>query len=739
MQILAWIIGAFIILIAILVGYRLIYLIKRDIQKQEYQQNNKTHPYYQNFQSHTTSIDDSILKPQSNNKLEQQLNSQYPSNNFQQNNSVNSEYYNIPEEDHQIENNNIQIQIYHCNTQKSYGTFRDADRKDKKEIDYLSSRFQSRTKSQKILKFSNHDKVQNSMIFSKSNNYVQCQKEMEPLVSNRSQNQKLISNNSQNNSNENKNDHTIINIQNQDNNQDNDNQQCENQQEDQNKNDHVIINIFQDKNQDNDNQKYENQQDKDEKKNGHSIINIFQDNYQDDQYENKQDKNDKIGLADQRESYKSKFEFETSNLQDLEQKFDKNNQDLLNEQPSNNQNNELNISFNQFIQNQNFQISNEIEIEKIEKNNEEIDNQSQLQSQLFDLPSTDNRDQQNYKYIRVNKNKIMYVNDKDNHYTGVAFVYKVQYDTDNNPKFEIYEGSFNKGKKSGKGILYGGKSKYINYEGEWKDDQQKIDQNEQQNEVKIDIQQTEVPKKKKIIIYEDGELVQNDKNKNQNLTTFVSQPFWIKYNQQYSIKDMDILRSETSWFTSSIIDGLVQYLNIQQENYLKNFFKKDTKRYLFCPSYLYASMSKDKIENNLITYQNYILEYQPINFNLKTLFSRIYFAINKNNTHFFLIYVDLPSKSLNIVDSISKVENFYQTEIEIFQNIFQQQITSIELKSCIQQRNGYDCGPYTCLNMYKDFYDLIQNVCPQKQEIQINNPQQMRKFLFDILHNQDNK
>ncbi|CAD8184062.1 unnamed protein product [Paramecium pentaurelia] len=714
MQIFAWIIGAFIILIAILVGYRLIYLIKRgDIQKQEYQQNKITHWYYQNFQSHTTSIDERILKSQSNDKLEQQFNSQYPSNNFQQNNSVNSEYYNIPEEDHKNQSNNIPQQKYHCNTQKSYRTFREADRNDKKEIDYLSSRVQSRTKSQKFQKISNHNKVQNSQIFINQNNYVQCQKEMEPLISNRSQNQKLISNNSQNNSNENKNDHTII-------------------------------NIFQDKNQDNDSQQYENQQDKDEKKNEHSIIHIFLENYQDDdnqQYEDQQDKNDKFANSNQRESYKSKIEYKTSNLQDLEQKFDKNNQDLLNEQPSINQNNELAISFNQFIQNQNQNLLISNEIETIEKNNEEIDNQSKLQSQLFDLPSADNRDQQIYKYIRVNKNKIMYVNDKDNYYTGVAFFYQVQYDKDNNPKFEIYEGSFNKGKKSGKGILYGGKSKFINYEGEWKDDQQKKDQKEQQNEVKIDIQQTEVPKKKKILIYEDGELVQNDKNQNQNqnLTTFVQQPLWIKYNQQYSIKDMDILKSETSWFTSSIIDGLVQYLNIQQENYLKNFFKKNTKRYLFCPSYLYTNMSKDRIENNLITYQNYILEYQPINFNLKPLFSRIYFAINKNNTHFFLIYVDLPSKSLNIVDSISKVESFYQTEIEIFQNLFQQQITSIELISCIQQRNGYDCGPYTCLNMYKDFYDLIQNVCPQKQEIQINNPQQMRKFLFDILQNQDNK
>lgn len=44
-------------------------------------------------------------------------------------------------------------------------------------------------------------------------------------------------------------------------------------------------------------------------------------------------------------------------------------------------------------------------------------------------------------------NKIVYVENEDENYSGNAFFYKVVYDKDNNPKYELYEGEFKEKKK----------------------------------------------------------------------------------------------------------------------------------------------------------------------------------------------------------------------------------------------------------------------------------------------------
>ncbi|CAK89979.1 unnamed protein product (macronuclear) [Paramecium tetraurelia] len=476
-----------------------------------------------------------------------------------------------------------------------------------------------------------------------------------------------------------------------------------------------------------------------ESKNENNLINnqdIDKQNNDAQQFEAEQNlKENQINLKNNSQA----IEIEISKLQGQDNKSLNTNRGKLSKQISQKDFQSQDISCSEFSSTKHLTLLKDLQMKK--QISQEAESQSPQKSIVIQITPTDNQNQQKYKFIRVNKNKLMYVEDRYNYYTGLAFYYKVQYDKEYNPKFEIYEGQFDKGKKSGKGILYGGKSKFINYDGDWKDDQQHKEiqeqKQEQEGDVKIEIEQIVKPKKK-IQIFEEGKLIQIDK-KNQNQIPFDQQTQWVKFNQQYCTKDMEILKKETVWFTSSIIDGLVEYLNIQMENQLINFLKKDVKRYLFCPSYLYTNMSQDRIQNNLIIFQNHILEFEPIDFNLTPLFQRVYFAINKSKSHFFLLYIDFPSKSLNIVDSIQKKENAYSTEIKIFQNIFQQQITSTNFISCTQQRNGYDCGPYTCLNMYQDFYKLMQVAYPKNKQQTINNPLEMRQFLFDILKNNDNK
>ncbi|CAD8104434.1 unnamed protein product [Paramecium sonneborni] len=342
-----------------------------------------------------------------------------------------------------------------------------------------------------------------------------------------------------------------------------------------------------------------------------------------------------------------------------------------------------------------------------------------------------------YNYVRVNKDKIMYVSDKKKDYSGKAYQYCVFYDEDYNPNFQIYEGEFNKGKKSGEGKLYGGKSNYIKYEGTWENDKAT-------KQEKKEIQEPSSHLKKRIIIKDDQGIQILNSESQQKQQIQLEQTSWVKYNQQFNQKDMYILNNSQSWFTSSIIDGFVQYLNIESQKNFQYFLSKDVQdkisklerpQYLFCPSQLYTNMSADNLEQNENIFRNFILEFQPINFRLQYLYSRVYFVINKLNTHWFLIYIDFNESSLNILDSLQKPENYYNTEFKIFKKIFKEQIKNIKLLDCKQQTNGYDCGPFTCLNMYKEFLNLLSQVHQDKEYKQIGEPKQVRQFLYGIFKN----
>ncbi|CAD8076460.1 unnamed protein product [Paramecium primaurelia] len=335
---------------------------------------------------------------------------------------------------------------------------------------------------------------------------------------------------------------------------------------------------------------------------------------------------------------------------------------------------------------------------------------------------------QNLSYqIKCKDREILYgqfFNKNFKAYTGIGFSYKVSYDSNFNPKYELYEGEFKNGLKHGQGKLFGSKSENVIQEGVWQQGELKQNQNNDQNNNQQLQQNDDHSTHFTIIIKEDDKIIKSNLKRRENQRQIEQ---WIKFNQLISQNDIKILKSKNRWFTSSIIDSFVLYLNIQiDEQYFKIDFnqRKQALRQIFVPSYVFTQMKNNTKDINIQIFKNHFLEYKKIDYQIEKIYNRINFIVNRNNTHWFLIQLNLKNYQMIVMDSIIYKEESYNCFKDILNTIFQQQITKIVISDqCIHQNNGYDCGPYTCLHMLK------------LSEIQLNleTPSEIRKFLLEQL------
>ncbi|CAD8065853.1 unnamed protein product [Paramecium sonneborni] len=315
----------------------------------------------------------------------------------------------------------------------------------------------------------------------------------------------------------------------------------------------------------------------------------------------------------------------------------------------------------------------------------------------------------NYENVLLFKN-IQFYYDKINSkqeklYQVKGFIYLTEYDQNFNPKYKLQSGNFlvdlNKRKfqLNGEGIEYQGKSKFVKYEGNFKDgeyihEQKKAFTNTNQNQKKNN---------PRIIIIDEatGEQVnaQNIKRQKQKQV----QKVWCKYNQQISINDINILQN-LSWMTSNIIDSYVLQLNIESENKyfkLNELEKKQVKRILLLPTSLTTNFGdlfdKQKAYNLL---EQELLEYSQMNLDITKIYKKIGFPINKINFHWYFLLFDAENGEVQIFDSTSNTYNSQVHNKNIIQTlaeVLKITIQNIEIhKKSGQQRNGYSCGYFIC-------------------------------------------
>ncbi|CAD8110820.1 unnamed protein product [Paramecium sonneborni] len=330
--------------------------------------------------------------------------------------------------------------------------------------------------------------------------------------------------------------------------------------------------------------------------------------------------------------------------------------------------------------------------------------------------------------VKSERNELLFYLKKQINKDGVEkeqyFYYKIEYDLNFNPEYQMYKGEMNNQQPHGYCIKYSSKSKEIQYDGKWYFGQ-KI---EQENIDKQYVQNTNLSKK--IIIQENGVIIRSTQIKKQNHSI----TSWIKFNQQISPKDLQILENKNTYFTCSIIDSYALYLTMKnEEEFFNSNLKNKFKRQLFLPSYLFTNMWQNEAQFNKQIFQNYFLEFQYVDYQIIGIYQQIYFAINQQ-FHWYL--VKIKKKYNKIFDSIKHHYTYYQRMIQILYNLFNiqedQQKENIEFNYRYIQNNQYDCGPYACLNMKLEFFPKISKSKLQDDYLIVD---QMKKELFYLLQN----
>ncbi|CAD8189477.1 unnamed protein product [Paramecium pentaurelia] len=379
---------------------------------------------------------------------------------------------------------------------------------------------------------------------------------------------------------------------------------------------------------------------------------------------------------------------------------------------------------------------------------------SKSQKQIFELLANNNINLQNNncpnsneKYIiyliknikiKATQNELLFHLNNQENQEGLQveqfFHYKVEYDQDYNPKFYCYEGEMKNSDRHGYGISYYGKSEEIEYEGKWF--------NGQKEQIKKFDQQRIQDSKffhQKIKIMENGVLINNlFKGTNQNQTS--SRQIWIKFNQQISQLDLRILQQPQTYFTSNIIDAYASYLTIKNEqDFFQGFNQTNIKRKLFLPSSLFTNMWQNNNSIQKRIFQNYLLEYKYIDYQIIDIYQSIYFVINQE-FHWYLVKI-MKEKVINeyiykieIFDSIRHYDWYYKRMIKILSTLFNNlKQVYVNYNFNYLQKNTYDCGPWTCLNMKLEYLESIS--IQEKCQYNDINVEAIKLELFNLLKN----
>ncbi|CAK64895.1 unnamed protein product (macronuclear) [Paramecium tetraurelia] len=357
--------------------------------------------------------------------------------------------------------------------------------------------------------------------------------------------------------------------------------------------------------------------------------------------------------------------------------------------------------------------------QQLPSNNDPRNFLTQAEQLKYDLIST-NQSKQNLLMIEKllfyfnSQPQLQYFSNTQQYYVQNGKLYFTEFDNDMNPKFKIQEGSFMVclSKKEfilhGNGKEYCGKSTLIKFQGQFENGIFKDDGRNQRSK--------SAPNKKiRIIDAQTGLQVNNynQVNKYQNQSLFCES--WCKYNQQISLKDIQILENNRR-LTSSIIDAYVLYLNLESENTYfsqKTINRQNINRILFLPTTLTTNFGRNYTDQHTKDiFEAELLQFKDLNYDLKEIYSQIGMPVNKNNYHWYFLLFDLKQNVCTVFDSLQKPTTTDQMNIDYQLIITLEKLLKIEkpkrqFSECSgKQTDSYSCGYHVCQFM---------NYCQEKQ------------------------
>ncbi|CAD8129981.1 unnamed protein product [Paramecium sonneborni] len=371
-------------------------------------------------------------------------------------------------------------------------------------------------------------------------------------------------------------------------------------------------------------------------------------------------------------------------------------------------------------------------------------NEKNIQSFLKDLC------QKGFQIINFDKCKSLFINQNVIFYCSIETIkkfddylnsmncyscdgkfYSVFYDKNQNPSYKIQEGKFyifmsrkNIFELNGPGIEYSGKSNFIQFEGSFKyGTPQEIEQKD------CNIQMASQYFDQIIIKdIETGRQLNFGIKKNK----FQTQDLWCRFNQQLNGKDIQIL-NQRSWLNSSIIDAYVFFLNLENEKKYFNLnieIKSQFQQILIIPTSFTSNLgSSYTLEKAKSLFQQELLQFKDLNWNLKLVYKYIGFPINKNNVHWYFLLFHLQDNIVEVFDSLPSIcfdDNLVKTLEQILQL---GQFNRIIKKDFCQQRDGYSCGYYVC-----SFMKYISNLFDNPELKYQYNEDEIRRELSYVIN-----
>ncbi|CAD8055997.1 unnamed protein product [Paramecium sonneborni] len=312
-------------------------------------------------------------------------------------------------------------------------------------------------------------------------------------------------------------------------------------------------------------------------------------------------------------------------------------------------------------------------------------------------------------------------------------LYSSFFDSNKNPKYITQEGEFfvdlknNLFQLNGQGIKYSGKSNNVNEKGEYNKGI-KIQTRKSQNKIERKSQSIE-PKTIKIFEVLNGKLIL--RNQKKILST------WCKYNQQISLNDLKILRTQ-GWLTSSIIDSYVLSLNLEsQKKYFALNYKErqHIKKIFLVPTSLVTNIGGNyNMTQAIELFQSHFLELQEIKFEFQIMYTKIGFPINSNNVHWYFLLFDLEKNEVEIYDSLSPKPYSQILDLKIISELLMLKSPKISFnKNNYEQKDSYSCGYHVC-----HFMKFCHEKQFQKDLDYQYDENQMRLILKQVIEDEEN-
>ncbi|CAD8193666.1 unnamed protein product [Paramecium octaurelia] len=212
------------------------------------------------------------------------------------------------------------------------------------------------------------------------------------------------------------------------------------------------------------------------------------------------------------------------------------------------------------------------------------------------------------------------------------------------------------------------------------------------------------------------ELKEDEDEQNKKFKKQVNFPF-VKLNQSIGKREEYLFKNTGQYWTSSMIDGYGNYLSGLDEQYYFSLSSAEREQYprlfIFTSDFLTnCNLESPPLKEKWLSLMLEKLEiFKTIQYQFWIIYQKIAFIVNKSNSHWYMLTLDLKERYIVIYDSLSGSSQHYNKVRALLSYVFYE-LQKNELKNIREdqyefkiyyrpkfqsQNDSYSCGYHTCI------------------------------------------